>query len=183
MYSQLKIWLYLARPPMEGGPRRALTARRRRGMLSAACVPPRTGRGTRKGKRRCGRQPGKDFMREEKKAWFFNIDDERQGMARELAEGITTRIICGEQAILSVVRIEPHTRGKVHSHPEEQWGLLLEGECVRIQGDEEVAMGAGDFWHTPSGVSHGIRTGEVGATVLDVFSPPREEYRKPGRGF
>ncbi len=54
---------------------------------------------------------------------------------------------------------------------------------MRIQGDEEVAMRAGDFWHTPSGVSHGIRTGDVGATVLDVFSPPREEYRKAGRGF
>ncbi len=122
-------------------------------------------------------------MPDGKQAWVFNIDDERQGIARELAEGITTRIFCGEQAMLSVVRIEPHTRGKVHSHPEEQWGLLLEGECVRIQGDEEVAMRAGDFWHTPSGVVHGIRTGDVGATVLDVFSPPREEYRKAGRGF
>ncbi len=136
-----------------------------------------------RGERRCGRQPGKDFMPEGKQAWVFNIDDDRQGIGRELAEGITTRIFCGEQAMLSVVRIEPHTRGKVHSHREEQWGLLLEGECVRIQGDEEVAMRAGDFWHTPSGVSHGIRTGDVGATVLDVFSPPREEYRKPGRGF
>ncbi len=122
-------------------------------------------------------------MAQGKQAWVFNIDDERQGMARELAPGITTRIFCGDQAMLSVVRIQPHTRGKVHSHPEEQWGLLLEGECVRIQGDEEVAMRVGDFWHTPSGVSYGIRTGDVGATVLDVFSPPREEYRKTGRGF
>jgi quercetin dioxygenase-like cupin family protein len=71
----------------------------------------------------------------------------------------------------------------VHSHPQEQWGVLLEGECVRIQDGEEVAMKAGDFWHTPGGVAHGIRTAAVGATVLDVFSPPREEYRKAGQGF
>ncbi len=85
--------------------------------------------------------------------------------------------------MLSVVRIEPHSEGLVHSHAEEQWGVLLEGECVRIQGGEEVAMKAGDFWHTPSGVPHGIRTGAASAKVLDIFSPPREEYRKAGEGF
>ncbi len=71
------------------------------------------------------------------KSWVFNIDKEDQGIHRKLTEGITTRIFCGDQVMLSVVRIEPHTTGTVHSHPEEQWGLLLEGECVRIQGDEE----------------------------------------------
>ncbi len=117
------------------------------------------------------------------KRWVFNIDREDGGISRKLTEGIVSRVFCGEQAMLSVVRIEPHTTGKVHSHPEEQWGVLLKGECVRIQGGEEVAMSAGDFWHTPGGVPHGIRTAESGATVLDVFAPPREEYRKPGEGF
>ncbi len=117
------------------------------------------------------------------KRWVFNLDREDGGIVRKLTEGIVSRVFCGEQAMLSVVRIEPHTTGKVHSHPEEQWGVLLEGECVRIQGGEEVAMSAGDFWYTPGGVPHGIRTAESGATVLDVFAPPREEYRKPGEGF
>jgi quercetin dioxygenase-like cupin family protein len=85
--------------------------------------------------------------------------------------------------MLSVVRIAPHSEGTLHSHPEEQWGVLLEGECVRTQGGEEVAMKAGDFWRTPGGVTHTVRTGDVGAVVLDVFAPPREEYRKPGEGF
>jgi quercetin dioxygenase-like cupin family protein len=115
--------------------------------------------------------------------WAFNLADAAQGIARKLGEGITTRIFPGENVMLSVVRIEPHAAGSVHSHPQEQWGVLLEGECVRIQDGEERAMRAGDFWHTPGGVSHGIRTGAVGATVLDIFSPPREEYRKPGEGF
>lgn len=117
------------------------------------------------------------------KAWVFNIDKEDQGIHRQLTEGITTRIFCGERVMLSVVRIEPHTQGKVHSHPEEQWGVLLVGECVRIQGDEEVEMKAGDFWHTPPGVPHSIRTGDAGATVLDVFGPPREAYKKAGEGY
>jgi quercetin dioxygenase-like cupin family protein len=116
-------------------------------------------------------------------AWVFNLTDDTQGIHRKLGEGITTRIFVGENAMLSVVRIAPHSTGKVHSHPQEQWGILLEGECVRIQGEEEVAMKAGDFWHTPGDVPHGVRTGDVGATVLDVFSPPRAEYRRSGEGF
>ncbi|MFQ5544616.1 MAG: cupin domain-containing protein [Acidiferrobacterales bacterium] len=116
-------------------------------------------------------------------AWVFNLADDAQGIHRKLGDGITTRIFVGNNAMLSVVRIAPHSTGKVHSHPQEQWGILLEGECVRIQGGEEVAMKAGDFWRTPGHVPHGVRTGDVGATVLDVFSPPREEYRKSGEGL
>lgn len=115
--------------------------------------------------------------------WVFNLHDLSQGVQRQLGEGISTRIFAGEQAMLSVVTIEPHATGTVHSHPQEQWGVLLEGECVRIQGGEEIPMKAGDFWHTPGGVAHGIRTGDSRAVVLDIFAPPREEYRKSGSGF
>ena len=85
--------------------------------------------------------------------------------------------------MLSVVKHEPNSTGTVHSHPEEQWGVIIEGECVRTQGDEEVPMKAGDFWSTPGGVTNCIRTSELGATLLDIFSPPREEYKKHGKGF
>ena len=115
--------------------------------------------------------------------WAFRLDDQLQGIPRTLAEGIKTRIFPGQNVMLSVVRMEPHSSGTVHSHPEEQWGVLLEGECVRIQAGEERAMKAGDFWCTPGGVPHGVRTGAVGAVVLDIFSPPRDEYRKAGDGF
>ena len=115
--------------------------------------------------------------------WHFNLNDLAQGIQRQLGQGISTRIFVGDQAMLSVVRLEPHSRGQLHAHPEEQWGVLLEGECTRIQGNEEFDMKAGDFWRTPGGVEHSVYTGEAGATVLDVFSPPRDEYKKAGAGF
>ena len=115
--------------------------------------------------------------------WLFRLADEATGIKRKLAEGITTRIFVGDNVMLSVVRIAPHSTGTVHSHPEEQWGVLLEGRCIRIQGGQEVAVEAGVFWHSPGGVPHGIRTGEVGALVLDIFSPPREAYKRGGEGF
>ncbi|MDX1512659.1 MAG: cupin domain-containing protein [Gammaproteobacteria bacterium] len=119
----------------------------------------------------------------ESSTWVFNLHDLSQGIRRQLGDGISTRIFVGEQAMLSVVTIEPNAAGTVHSHPQEQWGVLLEGECVRIQGGEEIPMKAGDFWHTPGGVPHGIRTGSSRAVVLDIFAPPRDEYRKSGSGF
>ena len=114
---------------------------------------------------------------------FFNIDDPKQGISRELAPGLQTRIFVGDNAMLSIVTLAPNAEGTMHSHPEEQWGVLLRGECVRIQDGHEVKMKTGDFWRTPGNVPHGIYTGEKGAVVLDIFSPPRREYRKPGKGF
>ena len=114
---------------------------------------------------------------------FFNLSDPDQGIPRQLAEGIATRVFPGEQAMLSLVTIEPNAEGRMHSHPEEQWGIMLEGEGVRVQDGVEVAVKKGDFWRTPGGVPHSFRAGPSGATVLDVFAPPREEYRQAGSGF
>jgi quercetin dioxygenase-like cupin family protein len=114
---------------------------------------------------------------------FHNLDHPEDGLFRELAPGISTRIFAGEHAMLSIVTIAPNTEGQLHQHPEEQWGVLLEGSAVRIQGGEEIPVRKGDFWRTPGGVPHTMRAGPEGAKVLDIFSPPRPEYRIPGKGF
>ena len=115
--------------------------------------------------------------------WVFQLNGDARGIRRKLAEGVTASIFPGENVMLSVVRVEPNATGSVHSHPEEQWGVLLEGRCTRIQGGEEVEAVAGEFWHTPGGVPHGVRTGADGAVILDIFSPRRAEYRQKGEGF
>lgn len=114
---------------------------------------------------------------------FFNLHDPTQGIARQLTEGLETRIFPGDNVMISVVRIAPGKAGDLHAHPEEQWGVLLEGSGVRTQDGYDHSVSAGDFWQTPGGVPHSFRAGSDGAVVLDIFSPPREEYRKAGRGF
>lgn len=121
-------------------------------------------------------------MTEQKKE-FHNIDHPEDGLFRELAPGLTTRIFFGEHAMLSVVNLVPNAVGRLHHHPEEQWGVLLEGSAIRVQGDEEIPVRKGDFWRTPGNVPHMMRAGAEGARVLDIFSPPRHEYTKPGSGF
>ncbi|MEM9333115.1 MAG: cupin domain-containing protein [Pseudomonadota bacterium] len=114
---------------------------------------------------------------------FYNIEDESKGTPRKLAEGISARIFPGEQAMISIVRIEPNAMGTLHHHPEEQWGFMVEGSATRFQGDEEIETKAGDFWRTPSNVPHTIKAGPEGAVIFDIFAPPREAYLKPGEGF
>ena len=113
---------------------------------------------------------------------FFNLDNMSQGIMRELGPGVTTRIFAGDHAMLSVVRLNPGAESEIHSHEQEQWGVLLSGDGVRVQGNESVGVSVGDFWRTPSNVLHAFRAGSEGATILDVFSPPREEYRIKGSG-
>ncbi|MBI3935703.1 MAG: cupin domain-containing protein [Betaproteobacteria bacterium] len=118
-----------------------------------------------------------------KAEWMFQLHGDERGIARKLAEGVNASIFPGQQVMLSVVRVEPNSATAIHSHPEEQWGVLLEGRCTRTQGGEEAEATAGDFWYTPGGVAHGVRTGKSGALILDIFSPPRAEYRKAGAGL
>lgn len=78
---------------------------------------------------------------------------------RRLAEEIRTSVFAGEDSMLPFVRVGPHSEGGFPTTPEEQRGVLPEGECVRTQDGEE------------------------GALVLDVFSPPRPGYPSDGEGF
>jgi quercetin dioxygenase-like cupin family protein len=124
-----------------------------------------------------------EVMMSQKEKNFFNIDAMEQGIARTLVDGITTRIFPGNQAMLSVVRIAPNAVGAIHTHPQEQWGIMIDGSAIRIQDGEEIHVQKGDFWCSPGGIEHGVIGGPNGAVILDVFSPPRPEYTHPGNGF
>lgn len=109
--------------------------------------------------------------------WVFRRRNDPRCITRTIAPGVVAEIFVGDQAMLSLVRLEPNAESQIHSHPEEQWGVMLEGDGVRIQGDAEASVQVGDFWLTPGTVRHALRAGAQGAVVLDIFSPPRAEYR------
>jgi quercetin dioxygenase-like cupin family protein len=119
--------------------------------------------------------------------YFHNINE--GGIKRELSSIAHSRIFPGVHAMLSVVTIDPSlnpTHEKVtpvHSHPNEQWGVLLEGEMVRILDGEEYHVKEGDIWQTPPNMPHGVRLLDKKCVILEIFSPPREEYKTEGSGL
>jgi quercetin dioxygenase-like cupin family protein len=83
----------------------------------------------------------------------------------------------GERLMLSLVELQPHAVVAMHSHPHEQMGLLLEGELEFTIGGQTQRVLPGQMWRIPGGVPHGCVAGDKPARALDVFSPPREDYK------
>jgi len=96
----------------------------------------------------------------------------------ELVEGVTGRPLFGEGAMLNLIEFEPECVVPLHSHPHEQLGLVLRGVQVLIVDGVEHALGPMEGYVLPGGVEHAARSGEEGATVLDVFTPVREDYKE-----
>ena len=82
-----------------------------------------------------------------------------------------------------MVESEPNVSTPTHSHMNEQWGILLEGELIRVQDGEEHHVKKGDIWYTPANVPHSVRVLEQRCVTVELFSPPRDEYRLPGKGI
>ena len=115
--------------------------------------------------------------------YFFNLKALEKGIPRKLSDGIDAHIFPAEQSMASVVIIAPNAVGKIHSHPQEQWSILIKGGGTRIYDGEHIPLKEGDFWFAPGDCEHGIVGGPEGAVIVDVFAPGRPEYTKPGEGF
>ena len=95
----------------------------------------------------------------------------------ELFPKALSGIVQGEQLMLSFLELAPGCRIPEHSHPHEQAGLVLSGRLRFRIGDEERVTGPGDAFLIPPNVVHGGEVaGDETCRVLDIFSPPREDY-------
>ena len=96
---------------------------------------------------------------------------------RVLAPGVTAKIATGERMMLSLVTFAPDAVVPTHSHPHEQMGFLVSGTLeFTIAGETRALSGSGMVF-VPGGVPHAAKAGSGGAVALEVFSPPREEFR------
>src|SRR5438034_3575276 len=91
--------------------------------------------------------------------------------------GVTIHTRALEKMMLSVVDLEPHSVVEEHSHPHEQVGILLEGRVRFIIGGEEKLLKKGDMWRIPGNVRHKVVVLDEPAKALDIFCPPRDDYR------
>ena len=105
------------------------------------------------------------------------FDDVARIVPRKVWDGITVRAVHGEQLSLAVVELAPGAVVGEHSHYHEQLGLVLRGSLRFRVGSEERELRAGQTWEIPSNTPHRAEAGPDGATVLDLFAPPRSEWR------
>ena len=94
----------------------------------------------------------------------------------ELIKGITARFVVGDRMMFSYVKLAPGAVMPLHSHPHEQLGYILAGSMVLTLGKEERNLHPGDAYTIPGDIKHHALAGPDGCLVLDVFSPPREDY-------
>ncbi len=95
----------------------------------------------------------------------------------QMFPGVVRRTLTdGERLMLVEVRLDAGAVVPTHTHPHEQTGYLIRGRFLFELGDEKRELGAGDCWLVPSNVPHKVTALEPSVCV-DIFSPPRQEYR------
>ncbi len=90
--------------------------------------------------------------------------------------GVHSAMEHSEQITYGCVTLEEGVVVPVHSHPQEQWTYILEGQMeFTMNGEKQLLLpGMGAF--IASHILHGA-VAVTACRVIDVFTPVREDYR------
>jgi len=96
-----------------------------------------------------------------------------------IAEGITRQIVTGDRLMVCRLTLAPRTVTAIHSHVHEQMTLVERGRAdFFVEGKKHTAT-AGDVLLFPSGIQHGATMLDEEVVLIDIFSPPREDFLRP----
>lgn len=90
--------------------------------------------------------------------------------------GLYMQSVTGRKMMANWVTIEANQIVPRHQHPHEQLGIVLEGQMELTLGEETRLLSPGDAYTIPPNLPHSARTLDQSCVVLDIFSPPREDY-------
>ena len=85
-----------------------------------------------------------------------------------------------DEAMLCEFFLEKGALVPPHSHMNDQVGYIVYGALELTIGDQVRVVRRGDSYAVPGGVVHSARA-LVDTLALDVFSPPRNDYRTEAR--
>ena len=103
---------------------------------------------------------------------FLRLD---QIVEEKVAPLITRKIVTGEKEMVVFWKAKAGAHAAAHRHPHEQIFWMLSGKMEFRIGDERRVCGPGDLCVIPGGVEHEAWWLEE-AEVVDIFSPPREDF-------
>lgn len=96
-------------------------------------------------------------------------------------KGVTFELLATEErAMVTKMRYAAGNDVPFHRHPHTQAGYVISGRYRfrtrrHPSGDFDGELGAGDSYVVPGGIDHAITVLDPGE-VVDVFTPPREDY-------
>ncbi len=107
---------------------------------------------------------------------FFNVDALPEEPVTPL---IGRKLLTGEKAMVVLWKARAGAHTAAHRHPHEQIFWMLSGKMKFRLGDEVRICGPGDVAVIPGGVEHEAWLLED-TEVIDIFSPPREDFLTGG---
>jgi quercetin dioxygenase-like cupin family protein len=99
----------------------------------------------------------------------------------QVTEQITRQMFYGERLMVCRLVLAAGTVTPVHTHMHEQITLVERGRAdFFVEGEKRTAK-AGDVLLFPSNIRHGATMLEDEVVLIDIFSPPREDFLKGTR--
>lgn len=96
-----------------------------------------------------------------------------------ISDKISRRIASGEHGMIVWWNMKAGAHASAHKHDNEQIVWLCKGKMEFRLGDERRTCGPGDVVVIPGGVEHEAYFPED-TEVIDIFSPPREDFLSGG---
>ncbi len=95
----------------------------------------------------------------------------------ELAPGCNSHLVFGDKIMVSFLTMSANSFFPPHRHEAEQIMIVLDGYADEIVEGKLYRLEKGDVIFLPANVEHGAYLREVDCRVIDIFSPPREDFR------
>lgn len=96
----------------------------------------------------------------------------------ELGDGIRRKIVAHTPQLMSVlVQFDKGAIGTPHAHDvHDQIAFVISGSFEAEVGGVKRVLKPGDAFVAPHHTTHGVVALEAGSTLLDQFSPRRDDY-------
>lgn len=94
----------------------------------------------------------------------------------ELVKDSNSHLVSAKNVTLSFLTMKANSAFEMHSHPQEQCMIVLEGYCDLLIEEKMYRVEKGDVIRMPSNIRHGAFIRDVDCVAIDIFSPRREDY-------
>lgn len=94
----------------------------------------------------------------------------------EISPGMKYQIVSAERITVGFIDAAPNSIGPAHKHEAEQILIVMDGACEEVVAGKRFPLKKGDVMVIPANVEHGTYMSPEGCKIIDIYSPPRQDY-------